>query len=63
MPRFGVEPAAAYGIKLEVSKRERLEPQTVVDPVPALFVCVLPEGQLEFGSGSWLTSRKSTRSF
>jgi hypothetical protein len=30
--------------------------------IPALFVCVLPDGPLEFGCGSWLTSRKSTRS-
>jgi len=27
-----------------------------------LFVCVLPDWSLEFGCGSWLTSRKSTRS-
>jgi hypothetical protein len=33
------------------------------DPIPALFVCMLPDGPLEFGGGSWLTSRKSTRSF
>jgi hypothetical protein len=39
------------------------ERQTVIDPIPALFVCVLPDGPLEFGTGSWLTSRKSTRSF
>jgi len=50
-------------IKLEVSKRERLERQTVIDLIPALFVCVLPDGPLEFGGGSWLTSRKSTGSF
>lgn len=48
-PDLRVEPAAAHGIKLEVSKRERLERQTVIDP--ALFVCVLPEGPLEFGCG------------
>jgi len=36
-----VEPAAAHGIKLEASKRERFERQTVIDPIPALFVCVL----------------------
>jgi hypothetical protein len=33
--------AAAHGIKLEVSKRERLERQTVIDPIPALFVWLL----------------------
>jgi hypothetical protein len=33
-----VELAAAHGIKLEASKRERLERQTVIDPIPALFV-------------------------
>jgi hypothetical protein len=48
---------------LEVSKLECLERQTVIDPIPALFVCVLPDGPLVFGGGSWLTSRKSTRSF
>jgi hypothetical protein len=47
---------------LEVSKRERLKRQTVIDPIPALFVCVLPDGPLEFGGGSWLTSRKTTLS-
>jgi len=26
---------------LEVSRRERIEWQTVIDPLPALFVCVL----------------------
>ena len=57
-----VELAASHGIKLEVSKRERLERQTVIDPIPALFVCVLPDGPLQFGCGTWLTSRKSTRS-
>ena len=54
--------AAAQGIKLEVSERERLERQTIIDLIPALFVCVLPDGPLEFGGGSWLTSRKSTLS-
>ena len=29
---------------------------------PALLVHALPDGLLEFGSGSWLTSQKSTRS-
>jgi hypothetical protein len=54
-----VELAAAHGIKLEASKRERLERKTLLDPIPALFVCVLPDGLLEFGGGSWLTSRKN----
>jgi len=36
-----VELAAAHGIKLRVSELER---QTVIDPIPALFVCVLPDG-------------------
>jgi hypothetical protein len=36
--------------------------RTVIDPIPALFVCVLPDGPLQFGCGTWLTSRKSTRS-
>jgi hypothetical protein len=35
MPRFEVELAASHGIKLEVSKRERLERQAVIDPIPA----------------------------
>jgi len=39
-----VELAAAHGIKLEVSKRERLERQTVIDPIARLFVCELPDG-------------------
>jgi hypothetical protein len=51
MPRFEVKLAAAHGIKLEVSKRERLERQTVIDPIPALFVCVPPDEPLEFGCG------------
>ena len=50
------EGRTANGIKLRVSKLERLERHTVIDPIPALFVCVL---RLEFGSGSWLTSRKT----
>jgi hypothetical protein len=29
---------------LEVSKRERLERQIVIDPIPTLFVCALPHG-------------------
>jgi hypothetical protein len=58
-----VEQAAAHGIELEVSKRERLKRQTVIDPIPALFVCALLDGPLELGCGSWLTSRKSTRAF
>ena len=53
---LGVELAAAYGIKLEVSKRERLELQTVIDPILSLFVCTLSDGPLGFGRGSWLTS-------
>jgi len=44
-----VELAVAHGMKLGVSKRERLEQQTVADPIPALFVCVLPDGPLKFG--------------
>ncbi len=47
-PDLRVGLAATHGIKLEVSKRERLERQAVIDPVPALFVCVLPDGSLEF---------------
>jgi hypothetical protein len=54
-----MELAAAHGIKLEASKRERLERETVIDPIPALFVCVLPDGPVECGCGSWLTSRKN----
>src|SRR5258708_5207856 len=61
-PDLRVEVAASHGIKLEVSKRERLERQTVIDPTLALFVCELPDGPLEFGC-RWLKSRKSTRSF
>jgi hypothetical protein len=57
-----VKLAAAHGTKVEVSKRERLKRQTEVDPIPPLFVCVLPDGPLEFGGSSWLTSRKSTLS-
>jgi hypothetical protein len=57
-----VELAAAHRIKLKVSKRERLERQTVDDPIPASFVCVLPDGPLEFDCGSWLTSGKTTLS-
>jgi hypothetical protein len=55
MPRFEGRTGSAHGIKLEVSKRERLERQTVIDPIPVLFVCVLPDEPLEFGCGSWLT--------
>jgi len=62
-PDLRVELAAAHGIELEVSKLEQLERQTVIDPIPELFVYVLPDGPLEFGSGSWLASRKSTGSF
>ena len=51
-----MEQAAAHGIELEVSKRERLKRQTVIDPIPALFVCALLDGPLELGCGSWLTS-------
>jgi hypothetical protein len=40
-----IERAAAHGIKLKVSKRGRLERQTVIDPIPALFVCVLPDAK------------------
>ncbi len=36
--------AAAREIKLEVSKGEQLEQANVIDPIPALFVCVLPDG-------------------
>jgi hypothetical protein len=54
--------AAGHGTKLGVSKRERLKRQIVVDPITPLFVGVLPDGPLEFGCGSWLTSRKSTLS-
>jgi len=28
---------------LEVSKRVRFERQTIIDPIPALFVCVQPD--------------------
>jgi hypothetical protein len=31
---------------LEVGKRERLERQNVIDPIPALLVCVLPDAPL-----------------
>src|SRR5690349_8048350 len=55
--------AASPGIRLQVSKRGRLEGQTVIDLIPVLCVCALPDGPLEFGGGSWLTSRKSIRSF
>ena len=48
-PDLRVELAVAHGMKLGVSKRERLEQQTVADPIPALFVCVLPDGPLKFG--------------
>ena len=51
MPDLRVEMITAHGIKLQVSKRERLERQTIIDPIPALFVCVLPDGLLEFGCG------------
>jgi hypothetical protein len=40
-PDLRVELAAARGIELEVSKRERLERQTIIDPIPALFVWLL----------------------
>jgi hypothetical protein len=45
-----VELAAAHGIKLQVSKRERLERQTVIDPIPALFVCCCPTGPLNLAA-------------
>ena len=35
-----IERAAAHGIKSKLNKREWLERQTVIDPIPALFVCV-----------------------
>jgi hypothetical protein len=57
-----VKLAAARGTTLEVSKRERPKRQTVIDLIPPLFVCVLPDGPVQFGCGSWLTSRKSTLS-
>jgi hypothetical protein len=43
--------------RLEVSKRERLERQIVIDPIPTLFVCALPHGPLEVGCGSWPKER------
>jgi hypothetical protein len=49
--------------ELEVSRLEWLERQSVIDPIPAFFVPGPPDGPLEFGGGSWLTSRKSKRSF
>ena len=54
MPRFEVELAASPGITLEVSQREPVA-QTVIDLI-SVFVCALPDGPFEFGSGSWLTS-------
>jgi len=58
------EGKTANGIKLRVSKLERLERHTVIDPIPALFVCVLPDGYFKVGCGSsWLDRRKSTLSF
>src|ERR1700758_494239 len=41
---FRVKLAAARRTKLGVSKRERLERQTIIDPIPPLFPCVLPGG-------------------
>ena len=40
-----IERAAAHGIKSKLNKREWLERQTVIDPIPALFVCVLPDAK------------------
>jgi hypothetical protein len=44
-----VELAAAHGIKLDVSKHERLE-QTVIDPILALLDWVLPDGPLNLAA-------------
>jgi hypothetical protein len=38
-----IELAAAHRIKLRASEPERLERETVIDPIPALFVCMLPD--------------------
>jgi hypothetical protein len=57
-----IELAATYGKKLKVSELERLERETAIDPMQALFVRVLPDGPVDFGGSSWLTSRKSTLS-
>jgi hypothetical protein len=38
MARFEVELAAAHGIKLRVSELERLDRETAIAPIPALFV-------------------------
>jgi len=36
--------------RLEVSKRERLERQIVIDPIPTLFVRALPHGPLKLAA-------------
>jgi hypothetical protein len=34
----------------EVCKHERFERQIVIDPIPALFVCALPDGFLNLAA-------------
>jgi len=43
---LAVELAAAHGIESGVGKRERLERQSRIDPIVALFVGVLRTGPL-----------------
>jgi hypothetical protein len=62
MQRFESKTGSRTRNKARSQQARTVKRQTVVDPIPPLFVCALPDGPLEFGCGSWLTSRKSTLS-
>jgi hypothetical protein len=59
MPRFEGRTRSRTWNKVRSQEARTARAVTVIDPIPALFVCVLPDGLLEFGGGSWLTSRKN----
>jgi len=44
MARFDRGTGSRTWNKVKSQQLERLERETVIDPIPALFVCVLPDG-------------------